>query len=98
MLRWFRLLTACVLAYIPTQPADAHPIRVNFTVAADPADPVLGGATSPGYFIYDSSIVPYGGGTLSSSYPPGLQLSSISFSWDGHTWTTADAFAGILTF
>lgn len=100
MFRWPRVLVCAAIVSLPLLPASStgNPIRVNFTASADPTDPTLVGATSTGYFIFDSSIIPYGGGTVSSGVPPGLQLSAISFSWDGQSWTAANACSQILTF
>jgi hypothetical protein len=99
MFRWhWVLVSGSLLLSVFTAPVLAYPIRVNFTVSGDPNDPDLGGTTSTGYFTFDSSIVPYGGGMIWSNYPPGLEISSISFNWGGHRWTTDDAFSAILNF
>jgi len=76
----------------------ASPLRVNFTVSGDPSDPELGGTASTGYFIFDSDLIPYGGGMVWSNYPPGLKISELHLSWGNHIWTAADAFCNILTF
>jgi len=87
-----------LLALAPLSALAAPPIKVQFTAHGAPNDPVLNGLSASGYFIFDSSIIPYGGGTVTSSYPPFLQITTVSFSWDGHTWTEADAISQILTF
>jgi len=74
----------------------ASPIRVSFTVLGDPADPVNAGITTTGNFTFDSSFIPIGGGTVSNTL--GLGVGSVSMSWDGQTWTTANADAYLLTF
>jgi len=99
MFRWCRVLAlALLVASLVPASSPAYPIRVNFTVQGAPEDPVLAGVISSGYFVFDSSLIPYGGGTISANAWPGLVVSAVSFVWDGHLWTEADAFCGILTF
>ena len=82
----------------PIAPAPAHAvlITVNFSVLADPADPVNAGQTANGSFSFDNRIIPSGGGNLLGS--PGLGASSLTFTWDDHTWSRADADAWGLSF
>jgi len=88
------------MAFLVASPALAYQIRVNFTVTGSDIDPPCAGLTSSGFFTFDSGLIPVGGGTLSNSYNglPGLFINEISFSWDGHDWTTADASCFELSF
>ncbi len=94
LLRIFALAVASGLVV----PGAAHAvlITVQFSVLADPADPVNAGQTASGSFSFDSSIIPSGGGTMMGS--PGVGLSSLTFTWDGHTWSRADADGWRLSF
>jgi hypothetical protein len=67
--------------------AQAGLMRVNFTVTA--TDGPLSGQSSTGFFTYDSSIAPPGGGFVTDP-----ALTELSFLWDGilydetsATWT-----------
>lgn len=70
-------------------PAVADPITVTFTVFPAAGDPI-NKSGSTGFFSFDSSIIPGGGGRLVSSHPlPGF--TDFQFVW-GHTvWTTGNA-------
>jgi hypothetical protein len=88
-------LVFCLGVMLPTA-AQAVLMRVDFSVLADPSDPVNAGQTGTGYFIFDSGIIPSGGGDLDDA--TGLHASDLSFTWDGHTWTTADADVSGMSF
>src|SRR5262245_24665597 len=72
-----------------SQAGQASQITVDFTVAADPEDLVNVGTTGTGTFSFDSSLIPAGGGSLFTER--GLGATSIAFSWDGTSWTRANA-------
>lgn len=75
--------------------AEAEPITVTFTAFPAEGDPV-NTAPSTGFFTFDSSLIPEGGGTL--VHDSGLGATEIDFRW-GHTlWTTANADLGELQF
>ena len=65
-------------------------VVVQFVVTGAPDDPANGRLTSIGMFSFDSSLAPAGGGTLRNTVT-GLDIPSLSFSWDGTTWTTRNA-------
>ncbi len=93
----FRLLVlAIVLGPVVPGAARAVLITVHFSVLGDPADPVNAGQTADGSFSFDSRIIPSGGGSMMGS--PGVGLSSLAFTWDGHTWSRADADGWRLSF
>ncbi|HSQ59058.1 MAG TPA: T9SS type A sorting domain-containing protein [Acidobacteriota bacterium] len=83
--------------------ATAFPYFIDFTVKGDrpgqPTDPVNGSLTSYGFFSFDSSLIPPGGGDLWGEVrngPRGTEIlglgaTSLQFTWDSHTWTTEDA-------
>lgn len=88
-----------VLALGPMS-AQAGLMRVNFTVTA--TDGTLNGQSSNGFFTYDSSIAPPGGGFVADP-----ALTELSFSWGGilydettATWTqgTFDASGAVTNF
>jgi len=91
-----------VLSFLTVTPhADAVLIIVDFRVSSGEApgglDPVnTFPSTTTGSFSFDSSLIPVGGGLVSNS--SGLGASSISFSWDGTLWTTANADLYYLNF
>jgi hypothetical protein len=82
-------------ALLPT-PAGAVLITVNFAVLGDPRDPLNSGTAGTGSFTFDSSLATPGADLYDNT--SGLGLSSISFTWDGHTWSTVDADAYRLRF
>lgn len=98
MKRTARPLPLLALAFALLVPAAAHGvlITVDFSVLADPTDPSLAGQTSSGFFSFDSSLIPNGGGQIIDL--SGLGLTSFSFTWDGHTWSSADADAIMMHF
>jgi len=105
MFQWHRPLASTALMVVTLSvmlaisgQSLAGPIKVNFTAMGDPADPTNAGITATGNFTFDTSIIPYGGGQIWANYPPGLAIGTVSFEWDGHSWTAADAYAAILTF
>jgi hypothetical protein len=72
--------------------ATATTVTYNFTVATT-AGP-LAGDTANGSFSFDSSVIPAGGGEVDSV---GL-LTSLTLTWDGITYTAANANTGFLSF
>jgi hypothetical protein len=88
-------LCAFFLAVFST-PAHAEPIRVTFTAIPAAGDPVN---TSPstGFFTFDSSLIPAGGGTVQDS-TFGLGASEVDFRWSRTHFTTANADIGELQF
>jgi hypothetical protein len=88
-------LLALVLSLGVLLPNVAHAVlmRVDFTLLTSASDPTYTSQTVSGYFTYDSSIVPSGGGQLGSG-----NLSALSLTLAGHTYSTADADDGFLTF
>lgn len=87
----FAIVAAAVL-FLP-MPANAAQVTYNFTVNGGTSGP-LAGVTSSGYFSFDDSIIPAGGGTLSQA---GL-ISDLSFSWNGIAYDETSANTGLLTF
>jgi hypothetical protein len=85
-----------VIALVLPTPARACLIYIDFSVLADPSDPVYAGITADGSFSFDSSLIPSGGGSIYD--PNGLGATSFSLDWTGHTWTTSDADLIGLTF
>jgi hypothetical protein len=77
----------------------APPARVNFTVtgAANDPDPANAGQTASGSFSFEQPVIPTGGLFIFDSIA-GLDAPSLSFTWDGHTWSTLDADVTSLTF
>jgi hypothetical protein len=67
----------------------AAPVTYDFSVTATSGS--LSGTTAAGYFTFDSSIIPAGGGALVA---PGAVLTDLSFTWNGTTFdeTTANTF------
>lgn len=97
MFRWHRVLAAsAAIALLPLASSHAYPIQVHFAVVGDPGDPVNAGLTAGGSFTYDSDIIPFGGGTVSNSV--GLNVPTVSFTWDGHDWNTTNADVYQLSF
>lgn len=90
------LLVLAALSLAMAAPAQAVLITVNFSVTGNNAlDLANQGVTSNGSFTFDSSLIPAGGGTPAGPFP---YESSISFSWDGTTWTSANADVTYLAF
>ena len=81
----------CVLALcLGVSPVlEASPIAVTFTVSASPTDPVYGGQTSAGTFMFDSSLVVPG--SIVQDTTAGLDALSIAFNWAGGTWSALNA-------
>jgi hypothetical protein len=77
-------------------PARADPITITFTAFPAAGDPV-NTAPSSGFFTFDSSIIPPGGGRLCCD-TFGLPITDFSFSWGRTQWTTANAGVGDLLF
>jgi hypothetical protein len=82
------LLPLTLFAGLPAAAlAESDLITVNFTVTGhDPADPVLLGVTASGSFSFESSIIPPSGGEVLDA-----TVTSIDFTWDGVTWSDANA-------
>ena len=77
-------------------PAKADPITVTFTVFPAPGDPVnLGQST--GSFIFDSRLIPPGGGQIQDS-TFGLGATEVNFRWGTTLFTRANADLGELQF
>lgn len=72
--------------------ANAIPITYDFTVHATSGQ--LAGVTSSGFFTYDDSIVPPGGGDV---LQVGL-LTDLAFTWSGVAYDETTANTGGLTF
>jgi PEP-CTERM motif len=66
--------------------ANAVPVTYQFTVSD--------GLNSSGFFTYDDSIIPLGGGTL---FQTGL-LTDLAFTWNGVAYDETTANTGILSF
>src|SRR6266850_549564 len=95
-MKWILVPLLALIVAVPTT-AQAVLIGVDFYVLADPADPVLAGQTAHGFFSFESGLVP-STGTGDLFDLSGLGLSSLSFDWDGHAWSTSDADAFLLYF
>lgn len=87
----FAIVAAAVL-FLPMA-ANAAQVTYNFTVNGGTTGP-LAGVTSSGYFSFDDSIIPAGGGILNQA---GL-ISDLSFSWNGIAYDETNANTGVLTF
>jgi hypothetical protein len=90
------LALAVVSGLVVPTAARAVLITVDFTVLASPFDPVLSGQTANGAFSFNSSLIPAGGGDVGNN--TGLGLTAFSLTWNGHSWSTADADALLLSF
>lgn len=102
-LGWSLLVLAVVAGLIFPKTGSAFPYFIDFTVKGDrpgePTDPVNGGLTSYGFFSFDSSLIPPGGGdrwgevriAAWGTEILGLGATSLQFTWDSHTWTRVDA-------
>ena len=96
VLRRLFLSSAFLLVATAAAPgAGAEPITVTFTAFPDVRDPVNTGA-STGFFTFDSSLIPEGGGSL--VHDTGLGATEINFRWGRTLWTTANADLGSLDF
>jgi hypothetical protein len=73
--------------------ATAAPISYDFTVNGGLSGP-LAGVTSSGFFTFDDSIIPVGGGTVLQ----GGLFTDLAFSWNGIAYDESTANTGILTF
>lgn len=82
-----------LLSLVVATPAYAVLITVNFTVTGDPNDSANAGVSATGSFSFDSSIIPQGGGII----PPGA-TTGFNLTWDGTTWTEANASLVTLEF
>jgi len=94
---WLRALLGVLAFTALSSAAPASLITVNFTVLADPSDPVFAGQTASGSFSFNSSLAPPGGGQIFNT-TTGLGASSLLFVWAGTTWTRANADAYRLIF
>ena len=90
-------LSAFLAGVMLSMAAHAALVTVDFTVSAAATDPLFAGQTGTGSFSFDDSIAPSGGGQLFDT-TTGLGLLSLSFTWAGTTWTTANADAYRLIF
>ena len=81
-----------VASTLATTTASAIPITYNFTATA--ATGPLAGASSSGFFTFDNSIIPVGGGAVLAT---GL-LTDLSFTWNGIAYTEGTANTGSLAF
>jgi hypothetical protein len=96
---WSAVFLACgvlLLTTVSPRPAAADPITVSFTALPAAGDPVNTVPTS-GYFVFDSSLIPPGGGTVQDS-TFGLGALDIGFRWSSTVWTPANADLGELLF
>jgi hypothetical protein len=87
-----KILASLLLAATPAC-GFANTITYDFTVNGGLSGP-LAGVTSTGYFSYDDSIVPVGGGMLGST---GL-FTDLSLDWMGAQWDETSANTGWLGF
>jgi hypothetical protein len=71
----------------------AVPITYDFTVNGGPDGP-LAGVTSSGFFSFDDSIIPAGGGSLSST----TLFTDLEFTWNGIAYDETTAESGALSF
>jgi hypothetical protein len=83
---------ALCLASFPCA-ALAVPITYDFTVNGGPDGP-LAGVTSSGFFSFDDSIIPAGGGILSAA----TLFSDLGFSWNGIAYDETTAESAALSF
>ena len=90
-------LVALTCSLLLPSAAHASLTTVNFTVVADPSDPVFAGQTASGSFSFNSTLAPPGGGQIFNT-TTGLGSSSLLFVWAGTTWTRASADAYRLIF
>ena len=80
-------LTLAALAFPPSSAADPVRVSVAFSVVGSDADPDFGDATADGSFSFVTAQEP-GTDVLR---PEGFGLESMSFTWAGVDWTTANA-------
>jgi hypothetical protein len=84
-----------VLGTSSIAPLWADPITVRFTAIPAPGDPV-NTSSSTGFFTFDSSLIPAGGGLVFDRVA--LPIEDFGFAW-GHTlWTTTNAGVAKLLF
>ena len=76
--------------------AAADPITVTFTAFPAAGDPV-NTEPSTGYFVFDSSLIPPGGGQIQDS-TFGLGALEVNFRWGNTLFTRANADLGELQF
>jgi hypothetical protein len=81
-----------LLIALPSGAALSAPVTYDFTVTAFSGP--LDGDTANGSFTFNSAIAPPGGGFAIGT---GL-LTSLAFTWDGITYTSATANTGFLEF
>ena len=72
--------------------ANAALVTYDFTVDGGPTGP-LAGVTSSGYFTFDDSVAPSGGGTVFDAL-----FSDLSFSWNGMQYDETNANTGGINF
>jgi MYXO-CTERM domain-containing protein len=92
-------LALAILSLAIAAPAHAVLITVNFTVtgAANDPNPLNAGQTANGSFSFEKPVIPPAGLNL-INLSTGLDVSALSLTWDGHTWSTVDADATHLIF
>jgi hypothetical protein len=73
--------------------ATASPITYAFAVNGGPTGP-FAGVTSSGFFTFDDSILPPGGGTLDQAN----LFTDFAFTWNGISYDESTANTGRLTF
>lgn len=84
------LLGGCLFLSVGAMsPAQADPITVTFT-AFPAAEDLVNTGPSTGFFTFDSSLIPAGGGLIQNNLT-GLGATDISFVWSNTHWTTANA-------
>ena len=83
-----------VLALGPMS-AQAGLLRVDFSVTA--TDGPLNGTSSSGFFTFDSSVIPPGGGDTTGTCGTAC-LTELSFAWNGTSYDQNTANTGALAF
>ena len=93
MTRTKSMYLAVVAVLLSPMAANADPITYDFTVTPELGSP-LAGSVESGYFTFDSSIIPSGGGML---FLEDL-LTVVEFTWNGTDYTAATANTGQMGF
>jgi hypothetical protein len=90
-------LAAMVMSAAALTPAaaSAEPVKVTFTVAGAPSDPLNAGVVASGSFFFDESMIAPGEVLFA---PDGLNALALAFQWDGTSWTVNNADVVLLGF
>ena len=91
-----KALATGTIALAFSGPALAEPITVRFTAYPAMGDPVNTGP-STGFFVFDSRLIPKGGGKVQDS-TFGLGATSVVFTWGNTHYGTGNADLGELEF